>query len=195
MAKLFSIERLAFETREARVPEFSWRTSPRLGRLANSKYLQIDIRALDPGKFSFPYHFHRRQKSSFLFFPGKRCFDHQRDSRECQKEILFLSKKVLREHTSSITTVTHHACISTFERRSGSMLAEYPDSRKDKHPPESRGSRSWPKPTTIRARKMLPKNGRGNFSANPLSVRTYLPRWGKLARFENIGHRISNQAS
>ena len=67
MARKFTIKDLPLEERVAQVPEFTWKTSPRLAKLAESKYLQMDIRSLGPGKFSFPYHFHRAAEEVFLF--------------------------------------------------------------------------------------------------------------------------------
>ena len=59
MPKIFNAKRIKFEKRKSRIPEFLWHTSPKLAELSNAKHLQFDIRSLDSGKLSFPYHFHR----------------------------------------------------------------------------------------------------------------------------------------
>jgi len=71
MPKIFRKQDLKFEEKKSPVPEFSWHTSPRFGKLVNSKYLQFDIRLLDSGKFSYPYHFHRASEELFMILSGE----------------------------------------------------------------------------------------------------------------------------
>jgi len=66
MAKIFHIDDLPPKERKSVLPEFAWHTNPRLAKEAGSKHFQFDIRSLDPGKFSFPYHFHRASEEMFL---------------------------------------------------------------------------------------------------------------------------------
>lgn len=60
-----------FEPRPVAVEAFAWHTSPRFGRLADARRLQIDVRSLDPDRFSFPYHFHRAAEEFFLILSGE----------------------------------------------------------------------------------------------------------------------------
>lgn len=71
MPKVFRSRELQFKKRESRVPEFEWHVSPRLGQLAESKHLDFYIVSLDPGKYSFPYHFHRAAEELFLILSGE----------------------------------------------------------------------------------------------------------------------------
>jgi uncharacterized cupin superfamily protein len=71
MPKVFSTQNLQFKRLEPRIPEFIWNTSPRFAKLAESKHLEFDIRSLDPGRFSFPYHFHRASKELFFILSGE----------------------------------------------------------------------------------------------------------------------------
>jgi uncharacterized cupin superfamily protein len=71
MPEIFNPEKLKFKKNKFSIPEFEWLTSPRLGKQVKSKYLQFDIRSLDPGKFSFPYHFHRAAEELFLILSGE----------------------------------------------------------------------------------------------------------------------------
>jgi uncharacterized cupin superfamily protein len=71
MPKIFNVKNISFEKTKSRLPEFLWHTSPRLAELSNAKHLQFDIRSLDPGKFSFPYHFHRAAEELFLILSGE----------------------------------------------------------------------------------------------------------------------------
>ena len=56
MPHIFNARTIALQQKKAALPEFSWHTSPRLAELVKSKHLEFDIRSLDPGKFSYPYH-------------------------------------------------------------------------------------------------------------------------------------------
>lgn len=71
MPKIFNTNDITFEFRESRIPEFKWHTSPRFGKIVNSKLLQFDVRMIDPGKFSFPYHFHRASEELFMVISGE----------------------------------------------------------------------------------------------------------------------------
>jgi len=71
MPKIFKSLKMEFELRDARLPEFKWHTTPRLARTVNSKFLQFDVRSLDPGKFSFPFHFHHASEELFMVISGE----------------------------------------------------------------------------------------------------------------------------
>jgi len=71
MPKIFSTKSVTFEKRQSRIPEFLWHTSPNLAELSNAKHLQFDIRSLDSGKLSFPYHFHRAAEELFVVLSGE----------------------------------------------------------------------------------------------------------------------------
>lgn len=70
MPNIFNPAKTTFKETRSRIPEFLWHTSPRLARLAGSRHLEFDFRSLDPGKFSFPYHFHRAAEELFVIFSG-----------------------------------------------------------------------------------------------------------------------------
>jgi uncharacterized cupin superfamily protein len=44
--------------------------SPRLTKIANSKHFVFDLRKLDSGKYSFPYHFHRNAEELIMIISG-----------------------------------------------------------------------------------------------------------------------------
>jgi uncharacterized cupin superfamily protein len=71
MAKIFNPKDIQFEIDEAPFPEYTWHTSPDLAEMVKSKHLKFDIRSLDPGKFSCPYHFHRNAEEIFVVMSGK----------------------------------------------------------------------------------------------------------------------------
>ncbi len=71
MPKVFQTKTLKLKSRKSRLPEFEWLTSSRLAKLAGAQHLEFDIRSLDPGRFSFPYHFHRAAEELFLILSGE----------------------------------------------------------------------------------------------------------------------------
>ena len=53
------------------IPHFSWKSSLPLEEISKSKYLHFDIKSLFPGKFSYPYHFHRNAEELFIILEGE----------------------------------------------------------------------------------------------------------------------------
>ncbi len=56
---------------KSRIPHFSWKSSVPLEELSKSKYLHFDIKSLFPGKYSYPYHFHRNAEELFVILAGE----------------------------------------------------------------------------------------------------------------------------
>jgi uncharacterized cupin superfamily protein len=71
MPSIFRKKDLRFEKRASPLPEFAWHTSPKMAKLAKAEYLDFDVRSLDPGLFSFPYHFHRAAEELFFIISGE----------------------------------------------------------------------------------------------------------------------------
>ncbi len=61
---------LKLRENQSPISDFSWKASLPLGKLSKSKYLHFDIKSLDPGKFSYPYHFHRNAEELFIILEG-----------------------------------------------------------------------------------------------------------------------------
>jgi uncharacterized cupin superfamily protein len=60
-----------FKTDSSSLEDFGLKTLiPRLGAVSDSKHFVFDIRQLDPGKFSFPYHFHRNSEELIMIISG-----------------------------------------------------------------------------------------------------------------------------
>lgn len=53
------------------ISDFAWESSPPLAEISRSKYLHFDIKSLFPGKFSYPYHFHRNAEELFIIIEGQ----------------------------------------------------------------------------------------------------------------------------
>lgn len=71
MAHIFNKEGLNFEYKESPVKEFAWHKSEKLHEFVNSKQVIFDVKSLDAGKYSYPYHFHRNAEEIFVILSGK----------------------------------------------------------------------------------------------------------------------------
>lgn len=71
MAQIFNAKQLTFKLREMPIPDYTWHTSPQLSQVVNSQHLHFNLRSLDPGKYSYPYHFHRNSEELFVILAGK----------------------------------------------------------------------------------------------------------------------------
>lgn len=69
MAAVFHASQLNFIQKQSPIPEFCWHTSSNLSE--NSRQFEFEIRSLDPGSFSYPYHFHRKSEELFVILSGK----------------------------------------------------------------------------------------------------------------------------
>ncbi|SDF79955.1 hypothetical protein SAMN04488542_11774 [Fontibacillus panacisegetis] len=75
MATIFNDQNVSFKQRQSPISEFAWHTSEKLTEMVKSKYLVFDIRSLDAGKYSYPYHFHRNSTltpARSIFYRTKR---------------------------------------------------------------------------------------------------------------------------
>lgn len=71
MPTIINTSDVELKERPSPLDAYSWLTTPRLGDTLGSKHLRFDIRSLSPGKFSFPYHFHRHAEEIFLLLSGE----------------------------------------------------------------------------------------------------------------------------
>jgi uncharacterized cupin superfamily protein len=71
MPTVFKPDTLKFEESSNTLKDFKLKTiTPRLSEIVKSQQLIFDIRQLDPGMFSFPYHFHRNSEEMMLILSG-----------------------------------------------------------------------------------------------------------------------------
>ena len=71
MPKIIKPADLEFKTDNSAMEDFGVKTLfPRLGAISDSKHFVFDIRQLDPGKYSFPYHFHRSAEELIMIISG-----------------------------------------------------------------------------------------------------------------------------
>jgi uncharacterized cupin superfamily protein len=122
---------LKFEGNKAALPQFNWHTcTPRLAALANSKHLIFDVRSLDAGKYSYPYHFHRNSEEIFVIFSGSATLRAPNGLHIVNKgEIIFFELGETGAH--QLYNHTNEPCIYLDIRTSfGLDVTEYPDSGK-----------------------------------------------------------------
>jgi uncharacterized cupin superfamily protein len=71
MATIFKNDKIEFKADQDKIDNFRLFTaSPRLFTAAKSKNLVFDLRMLNPGQFSFPYHFHRNAEELMMIISG-----------------------------------------------------------------------------------------------------------------------------
>ena len=71
MTKIFKRSGIEFKEDPKRIDNFRLITAyPRLSTVTDSKNLVFDLRKLNPGQFSFPYHFHRNAEELMMVISG-----------------------------------------------------------------------------------------------------------------------------
>lgn len=71
MAHVFNDENLVFTKRMPPIAEYAWRSSQDLSKETGARNLKFDMRILEPGCYSFPYHFHRNAEEMFIIQSGE----------------------------------------------------------------------------------------------------------------------------
>ena len=75
MATIIKPAELEFGNDSSAPTQFDLHTlKPRLSKISESKQLIFDIRKLNPGKYSFPYHFHRNSEELMYVISGEMVF-------------------------------------------------------------------------------------------------------------------------
>jgi uncharacterized cupin superfamily protein len=71
MATIIKNEKVEFKEDPDRIDNFRLFTAfPRLSSTVKSKNLMFDLRLLNPGQYSFPYHFHRNAEELMMVIKG-----------------------------------------------------------------------------------------------------------------------------
>lgn len=71
MPLIHKLSKIGLKKNRSPISDFSWEASLSLGEISKSKYWHFDIKSLLPGKFSYPYHFHRNAEELFVILEGK----------------------------------------------------------------------------------------------------------------------------
>lgn len=71
MATIIRNEDLVYQEDQNAMENYRlWTAHPGISHIAGAKNLFFDLRMLQPGKFSFPYHFHRHAEEIMLIISG-----------------------------------------------------------------------------------------------------------------------------
>ena len=72
MATFIKPSELEYQSNPSGPTQFDLLTlSPRLSKMTNSKQLIFDMRQLNPGKYSFPYHYHHNSEEMMYIISGE----------------------------------------------------------------------------------------------------------------------------
>ena len=130
MVNIFRRQDMSFRLKNSPITEFSWHTSPNLAELSQSKHLHFEIRRLDPGKYSYPYHFHRNSEELFIIMSGNVTLRTPEGIQELfSGDIVFFEMGPSGAHQlfNHTETVCEYIDIRT---EAGIDVCEYPDSGK-----------------------------------------------------------------
>ncbi|MBW2410695.1 MAG: cupin domain-containing protein [Deltaproteobacteria bacterium] len=130
MPTVFKMSQLEYKTRKSPIPEFAWKSSPRLAKIVNAEDFEFDIRSLDPDRFSFPYHFHRNAEELFMIISGKAMLRTPDGFAEVNAgDVIFFEKGPSGAH--QLYNHGESACVYLDLRSTvGVDICEYPDSNK-----------------------------------------------------------------
>ena len=71
MPTIINPDELEYKSDPEALEQFDLLTlSPRLTRISNAKHFKFDLRKLESGKYSFPYHFHRNAEELIMILSG-----------------------------------------------------------------------------------------------------------------------------
>ena len=131
MPTIIKPETLEFKADEKALNNFKLKTiSPRLSEIVQSKHLIFDIRQLDPGMYSFPYHFHHHAEELMMIISGSLTLRTEEGLRIINtSEIVFFEMGETSAH--QFYNHTDSPCVYLDIRTNvGFDLTEYPDSGK-----------------------------------------------------------------
>ena len=131
MARVFKNSDIQFKEDPGRIENYKLFTAfPRLSSLTNSKNLVFDLRLLNPGQFSFPYHFHRIAEELIMIISGSMTIRSPKGF-EIMSEYDIMFFEMGEEGAHQFYNHSSEPCryldIRTFL---GMDVAEYPDSGK-----------------------------------------------------------------
>ncbi|HAR44421.1 MAG TPA: hypothetical protein DCS07_17620 [Bdellovibrionales bacterium] len=93
MPLIFKSGDLELKQNRSPIPHFSWKASSPLEEISKSKYLHFDMKSLHPGKFSYPYHFHRNAEELFVILEGEATLRSQEGFQKVSKgDVIFFEE-------------------------------------------------------------------------------------------------------
>ncbi len=70
MPTIFNTNTILQEKEEFKVSDYSWATSANLAKMGGLNDFALNVRTLEPGQFSCPYHFHHNAEEMFIIIFG-----------------------------------------------------------------------------------------------------------------------------
>ncbi|MGF7059688.1 cupin domain-containing protein [Brassicibacter mesophilus] len=130
MPSIFNEKELKFKFSQSPIDEFSWHKSENLSHLAKSDDLVFDIKLLNSGKYSYPYHFHRNAEELFVILSGRVMLRTLKGFKELRSgDIVFFEKGHMGAH--QLYNHTDDICSYLDIRTKKDIdICEYPDSGK-----------------------------------------------------------------
>jgi uncharacterized cupin superfamily protein len=130
MPTIFKTSEIELVENRSPIPHFSWKTSSALDEITNSKYLDFSIKSLFPGKFSFPYHFHRNAEELFIILEGEATLRSPKGYQTVSKgDIVFFEEGPAGTH--QLYNHGEEQCLYLDLRTKANIdVCEYPDSGK-----------------------------------------------------------------
>ena len=130
MPNIFTENDFSRDAEKSPQSEFLWYAGPLLSERFGSRHLLFDIRSLDPGMFSFPYHFHRNSEELFVVLSGEATIRFEKEFRKVRKgDMVFFETGPSGAHQ-----VYNHADLPCryldIRTNNGTDICEYPDSGK-----------------------------------------------------------------
>jgi uncharacterized cupin superfamily protein len=71
MPKIFNQNQIPQKKNNPPLPDYSWAATEDLAKLANLTDFCCNIRSLEKGKFSYPYHYHHNAEEMFVILSGE----------------------------------------------------------------------------------------------------------------------------
>jgi len=130
MPEIFKLNDITYDEHQSDLEPYDWFSSQRLSAIGKSEDLYFNVRKLDPGKYSFPYHFHRNSEELFIIFEGSATLRTIEGLQIVTKgDIVFFEKGPESAH--QLFNHTDRPCIY-FDLRTnnGFDVSEMPDSNK-----------------------------------------------------------------
>lgn len=138
MPKIYNAGNLEFHEKKASLSQYCWHASENLSEQAGAERLNFNIKSLDPGKFSYPYHFHHNCEEVFVILSGGamlRSPDGFRELRE--SNIVFLESGPSGAH--QLYNHTDKPCVYLDLGSADKLdVCEYPDTGKVNILPEQK---------------------------------------------------------
>jgi uncharacterized cupin superfamily protein len=131
MPTIFKIEDLEFKRDKYNSSKFDLLTAlPNLGKRAEAKHIVFDVRRLNPGCFSFPYHFHRNAEELMMIISGSMAMRSPGGFEVLkQGDIVFMEKGASGAHQFYNQTAAPCTYLDV-KSFLGLDIVEYPDSGK-----------------------------------------------------------------